>query len=141
MYTGTTTYLEKTISFVDHSLIGKQASSMSFTDEQKQYIDFYSKMADGQIPYSSSYIIDEPSQQEGRAVNVELVTPTEAQVRQAEMQLGRKIASAPRKRKRLTKTKNKRQKKYRGKTKQKGKAKNKKKKKPVKRKKTKRNRY
>ena len=67
---------------------------MSHTDEQKQWIEFYDRMADGKIPYNSNvYFVDDYISQEGGASNVQLITPTQSQVQQARMQLKRKIVS------------------------------------------------
>lgn len=85
---------------------------MSYSAEEQQWINFYDKMAEGKIPYSPQfYQIDDYSQsdpQEGSAEsNITLVSPTEAQVNQAKMQLKRKIALTPRpvKRRRISKVK------------------------------------
>ena len=85
---------------------------MSYSKEEQQWINFYDKMADGKIPYNPQFYriddFDQPDLQEGSAEsNLTMVSPTEAQVNQAKMQLKRKIATTPRpvKRRRVTKTK------------------------------------
>ena len=65
---------------------------MSYSSEEQQWIKFYNKMAAGDIPYNPDlYFVDEKPVQEGCGASVQLVSPTEAQVNQARMQLKRKI--------------------------------------------------
>ena len=85
---------------------------MSYSPEEQQWITFYDKMGDGKVPYCPKfYQIDDfihPDAQQGSADSgLTLVSPTEAQVNQAKMQLKRKLTATPRpvKRRRINKTK------------------------------------
>ena len=69
---------------------------MEYTKEQRKYIDFFKKMAQGKIPHQSRfYCIDDcmpeyRDNQTGSAMsNITLVTPTQHQVEQAKMELKR----------------------------------------------------
>ena len=71
---------------------------MSFTDEELQWISFYDRMQQGQIPYSSDlyYVDKESSTSQDGSGEIKFVTPTQAQVEQARMQIKRKILDTPR---------------------------------------------
>ena len=85
---------------------------MEYTKEQRKYIDFFKKMAQGKIPHQSQfYCIDNymPEYQEnqtGSAMpNITLVTPTQQQVEQAKMELQRNAVERMVPQKRITKRK------------------------------------
>ena len=87
---------------------------MNFSEEEKEFIDFYDKMGDGKIPYNPNFYLVKDYTQEGAAdSNITLVSPTEAQVNQAKMQLKRKLVMTPTpvKRRRIIKAKKRKSKK------------------------------
>lgn len=76
---------------------------MEASDEGKKWCNFIDKLADGGVPSSKFYVLEDhlqPLVQEGSASpKVELVTPTEQQVKQAQMQLKRNLVNSSRVRK------------------------------------------
>ena len=87
---------------------------MEYTEEQRKWIDFFKKMAQGKIAHQAKfYCIDDcmpeyQNQQKGGAVpKIQLVTPTQQQIEQAKAELKRTTVEKmiPPKRRRILKTK------------------------------------
>ena len=73
---------------------------MEHTDVEKNWINFFDNMADGNVKPSSNFYVleDHIANQQGAAAAsspITLVTPTQQQVQQAESQLKRKLSSKP----------------------------------------------
>ena len=75
---------------------------MDFSKAEKQWIDFYDNMAEGNIPYNSkfyevpTYSASCSDEQQGNAdPSIKIVSPTAQQVEAAKAQVKRRIARTP----------------------------------------------